>query len=59
MSLMSIPRLGSWVWAAWMSVTVSPVSAEPGVAVMSPCPKVMEVLEPEGVTWMMRRPGWG
>ena len=39
-----------------MSETVSPPSAEPGAAAVSPWPNVTEAAEPGGVNWTMRRP---
>ena len=42
-----------------MSETISPLSAEPGAAVVSPRPNVTEVPEPGGVNWTMRRPSIG
>jgi hypothetical protein len=48
MSLTSIPRSTSSSWAASMSETMSPPSAEPGAAVGSPWPNVTEAPEPGG-----------
>ena len=42
-----------------MSETVRLASAEPGAAVVSPVPNVIEVAEPGGVNWTMRSPSSG
>jgi hypothetical protein len=47
-SLVSMPRPVSSSWAAAMSETISPPSAEPGAAEVSPWPNVTEAAEPGG-----------
>jgi len=47
-SLVSMPRPESSPWAASMSETISPPSAAPGAAVVSPRPNVTEAAEPGG-----------
>ena len=59
MSLTSMLRPTSSSRATSMSETVSPPSAEPGKAVVSPWPNVTEAPEPGGVNWTIRRPGSG
>ena len=53
------PAAGELVMGGLMSETISPPSADPGAAVVSPRPNVTEVPEPGGVNWTMRRPSIG